>query len=53
MGSRSAAVEYHPSFRFRDHTRMKLANKTDAPNAAIALRFHAERLQRGVGDPGR
>jgi hypothetical protein len=28
-------------------------NKPDAPNAAIALRFHSGRQSRGVGDPER
>ena len=28
-------------------------NKPDAPNAAIALRFHSGRHPRGVGDPER
>lgn len=29
---------------------MNMANKADAPNAAMALRFHSEHDCRGVGD---
>jgi hypothetical protein len=32
---------------------MKWSNKADAPNAAIALRFHCVGRWRGVGDPRR
>jgi len=28
-------------------------NETDAPNAAMALRFHVDRQWRGIGDPWR
>jgi len=28
----------------------KMSNKADAPNAAMALRFHSEHGRHGVGD---